>query len=191
MQGDGYFDESVAATYDDHHGNADTEAIARTVDVLSELAGNGTALEFAIGTGRIALPLSERCAVKGIELSRAMVAQLRRKETRTPIEVAIGDMTSARVEGEFSLVYLVFNTIDNLVTQQAQIACFRNAAEHLERGGRFLVETHVPPLQKLPFGETLMAFDCRTATTVSIAWTLRRRPTAQTTFGSKTAPTSR
>ncbi|WP_426131904.1 class I SAM-dependent methyltransferase [Pararhizobium sp. PWRC1-1] len=118
-------------------------------------------MEFAIGTGTIALPLSERgCQVVGIELSKYMVAELRKKETGNPIKVVVGDMTLTRVIGECSLVFLVFYTIDNLITQEAQIACFRNAAEHLSPGGRFLIETQVPPIQKLPFGETMSAFAC-------------------------------
>lgn len=161
MSDDGYFPESVAKTYDTDHGGSDPALIQHTVEVLYQLAEGKPALEFAIGTGRIALPLSGRgCRVSGIELSRAMVAELRKKETGNPIEVAIGDMTSTRVEGEFSLVFLIFNTIDNLTTQEAQIACFRNAAEHLSPGGRFLIETQVPPIQRLPFGETLSAFAC-------------------------------
>lgn len=161
MNGDGYFPESVAKTYDMDHGGVDPALIEQTVDVLYNLAEGKPALEFAIGTGRIALPLSGRgCPVSGIELSQSMVAELRKKETGNPIEVAIGDMTTTRAKGEFSLVFLVFNTIDNLTTQEAQIACFRNAAEHLSPGGRFLIETQVPPIQKLPFGETLSAFAC-------------------------------
>lgn len=161
MNDDGYFPESVARTYDADHGGSDPALIRQTVEVLYELAEGKPALEFAIGTGRIALPLSERgCPVVGIELSKSMVAELRRKETGNPIQVAIGDMTMTRVSGEYSLVFLLFNTIDNLITQEAQIACFRNAAEHLSPGGRFLIETQVPPVQRLPFGETMSAFAC-------------------------------
>jgi hypothetical protein len=161
MHDDGHFSETVASTYDADHGGTDTTLIGQTVDVLYGLAEGKTALEFAIGTGRIALPLSERgCVVAGIELSQSMVAKLREKETGQPLEIAIGDMTVTRVTGEFSLVFLVFNTIDNLTTQKAQIACFQNAAAHLSDGGRFLVETQVPPIQKLPFGERLSAFAC-------------------------------
>jgi SAM-dependent methyltransferase len=161
MSDDGYFPESVAKTYDTDHGGIDPALIQQTVEVLYDLTEGKPALEFAIGTGRIALPLSGRgCPVSGIELSQSMVAELRKKETGNPIEVAIGDMTATRVKGEFSLVFLVFNTIENLTTQEAQIACFRNAAEHLSPGGRFLIETQVPPIQKLPFGETMFAFAC-------------------------------
>ncbi|MEX0370080.1 MAG: class I SAM-dependent methyltransferase [Tateyamaria sp.] len=159
MGDDGYFDEDVAKRYDEDHGGTDPWLIEKTVDCLFDLSGGGNTLEFAIGTGRIALPLVERGAsVKGIELSTAMVKKLREKESGTPIDVAIGDMTSTQVPGAFSLVFLVFNTIDNLTTQQAQIACFRNAERHLGPKGRFLVETIVPPIQKIPFGEKKLAF---------------------------------
>ena len=164
MHDDGYFDETVAATYDTDSAMSDPRVIDPAVDVLAELAGNGRALEFAIGTGRVALPLGRRgVQVHGIELSAAMVARLRDKEGGAEIDVTIGDMATARVAGQFSLVYLVFNTINNLTTQEAQVACFRNAASHLEPGGWFLVEVGVPPLQRLPIGETTLAFD-RTAT---------------------------
>ncbi len=159
MQDDGFFDDEVAETYDEDHGGEKASLIGKTVDCLIDLACNGGVLEFAVGTGRIAIPLAERgVRVKGIELSSAMVRKLREKETGTPMEVAIGDMTSTRISAEFSLVFLVFNTIDNLTTQQAQVACFQNAARHLASGGRFLVETLVPPIQKIPFGETRRAF---------------------------------
>lgn len=161
MDEDGYFGDAIAKTYDRDHGGNDPALIERTVDRLKELAGTGSILEFAVGTGRIALPLSaDGRDIKGIELSRAMVAELRKKETGTPINVVIGDMMSAHMPGTFSLVYLVFNTIDNLVTQEAQTACFKNAARHLISGGRFLVETRIPPIQQLPFGETKLAFAC-------------------------------
>ncbi|WP_028794859.1 class I SAM-dependent methyltransferase [Thalassobaculum salexigens] len=159
MSRDGYFDERIAETYDQNHGGNDPALIRQTVDCLIDLSDGGEILEFAVGTGRIAIPLAERSAlVKGIELSSAMVEKLRAKETSAPIEVVIGDMTSVRVAGNFSLVFLVFNTIDNLTTQQAQVACFKNAALHLASGGRFLVETQVPPIQKMAFGETMLAF---------------------------------
>lgn len=159
MSRDGYFGNEVAQTYDQDHGGTDASLIEKTVDCLVELSGEGAILEFAIGTGRVALPLASRGAsVKGIELSSAMVQKLREKEAGKPLEVQIGDMTSTRVSGEFSLVFLVFNTIDNLTTQEAQISCFENAARHLDTNGRFLVETQIPPIQKIPFGETRLAF---------------------------------
>ena len=161
MSDDGYFDEAVAARYDSDHGGTDPKLIELTADTLRDLAGGGAALEFAIGTGRIALPLTERgVPVKGIELSKAMVARLREKDGGADIEVAIGDMTTTQVDGRFSLVFLVFNTIDNLTTQAMQVACFRNAAAHLEPGGRFVIETGVPPIQRMPYGETKRAFAC-------------------------------
>ena len=159
MATDNHFDTDIARTYDADHAEKAAGDIARTVDVLLALADGGAALEFAIGTGRIALPLAARgCPVSGIELSAAMVNELRKKETGAPMTIAIGDMTTEHVPGRFSLVYLVFNTIDNLVTQDLQVACFANAARHLAPGGRFVIETLVPPIQKLPFGERLRAF---------------------------------
>lgn len=160
MHNDGHFDESVAATYDDDEARSDSKVVAPVADLLAELAGNGRVLEFAIGTGRVALPLAQRAVrVEGIELSRPMVERLRAKEGGTQIPVTIGDMSTTRVAGDFSLVYLVFNTIHNLTSQEAQVACFQNAAAHLEPGGFFLIEVGVPPLQRLSKGETLLAFD--------------------------------
>jgi len=159
MTEDGIFDAKVAQTYDRDHGGQDPDEIARIVSCLAALAAGGPVLEFAIGTGRIALPLRARdVPVQGIELSRAMVAELRKKERGDPIPVAIGDMTTTGIDAEFALVYLVFNTIDNLTEQRDQVACFCNAAAHLRPGGHFLIETQVPPVQKLPFGETRIAF---------------------------------
>ena len=159
MQDDGYFDGFVARTYDRDHGQTDPAGLIDTVALLKELAAGGPALEFAIGTGRVALPLAaEGVTVKGIELSSAMVRAMRAKPGGSAIETVIGDMTEARVTGAFSLVYLVFNTIDNLTTQGAQVTCFRNAARHLRPGGRFLIETQVPPIQRMAPGETQRAF---------------------------------
>jgi SAM-dependent methyltransferase len=154
---DGWFDERVAARYDDSQGEEfDPAVIAQTVDVLAELAGDGRALELAIGTGRIAMPLAQRGVdVHGIDMSRAMVARIR----DATIGVTIGDIATTRVDGTFSLVYLVFNTINNLTTQDAQVACFRNAAAHLEPGGCFVIEVGVPNLQRLPPGQTIVPFD--------------------------------
>ena len=126
---------------------------------LAGLAGAGPALEFGIGTGRIALPLSQRgVRVHGIDLSEAMVAKLREKPGADAIEVTIGDFASTRVGGTFQLVYLVFNTIENLTTQDDQVACFRNAAAHLEPGGCFVIEVMVPDLRRLPPGEIIRPF---------------------------------
>jgi SAM-dependent methyltransferase len=130
------------------------------VDRLAELAGDGRALELAIGTGRVALPLRARgVRVSGIELSAHMVERLRAKPGATEIPVTVGDMTSARAEGTFRLVYLVFNTIMNVTTQAEQLAVFANAAAHLERGGCFVVEVVVPQLRRLPPGELGRVFE--------------------------------
>jgi SAM-dependent methyltransferase len=157
---DGYFGESVAATYDDDSAEMfDPGVLEPAVDFLAELAGNGGALEFAIGTGRIAVPLASRgVPVHGIDMSNAMVARLREKQGAQTIDVTIGDFATERVDGSFSLVYLVFNTIGNLTTQEAQVACFRNAAAHLEPGGCFVIEVGVPEVRRLPPGETGHAF---------------------------------
>jgi SAM-dependent methyltransferase len=130
------------------------EVLGPTVDRLAELAGDGRALEFAIGTGRVAVPLAEHgIPVTGVELSRPMIEQLRTKVDEATIEVVVGDMATTRVPGEYSLVYLVFNTISNLLTQAEQVACFRNAARHLTPGGRFVIELWVPELRRLPPGQ--------------------------------------
>jgi SAM-dependent methyltransferase len=157
---DDYFDEPVAATYDaDSAEMFDPGVLGPAVDFLAELAGSGRALEFGIGTGRIAVPLAERgVLVHGIDLSNAMVERLREKAGAQDMEVAIGDFATTTVEGAFALVYLVFNTIGNLTTQEAQVACFRNAAAHLEPGGCFVIEVGVPELRRLPPGETGHAF---------------------------------
>jgi SAM-dependent methyltransferase len=127
------------------------------VERLAELAAGGRALEFAIGTGRIALPLAQRgVRVVGIDNSEAMLARLREKPGAEEIEAMVGDMAATRVDGEFSLVYLVFNTIFNLTTQDGQVACFENAAAHLRPGGRFVIEARVPELQRLPLGQTVL-----------------------------------
>jgi SAM-dependent methyltransferase len=157
---DDFFGESVAATYDEQVagslGTADADAAAA---LLAELAGNGRALELGIGTGRIALPLAAHgVEVHGIDLSRAMVARLRAKPGGEAIGVTIGDFAATRVDGTFTLAYLVFNTIMNLTTQEAQVACFRNVAAHLAPGGLFLIEVHVPELRRLPPGQNVVPF---------------------------------
>ena len=156
-----YFGEEVAARYDERHaGLATAELVDPIVDVIVELAGDGMALEFGIGTGRVALPLTARgVSVSGIDLSEAMVARLRAKAGGDTISVTIGDFATAKVEGAFSLVYLVANTIMNLTTQDEQVACFENASEHLQPGGRFLIEVIVPGWQRLPPGERFQPFD--------------------------------
>jgi SAM-dependent methyltransferase len=155
-----YFDEPVAAHYDDDEtGMFAPESVNPAVDLLAELAGDGAALELGIGTGRIALPLSQRgVRVHGIDLSAAMVARLRAKPGADAVGATIGDFASARVDGTFRLAYLVFNTIMNLTTQDAQVNCFRNAAAHLEPGGCFVIEVMVPDLQRLLPGETVRPF---------------------------------
>jgi SAM-dependent methyltransferase len=158
---DGYFGEPVAAMYDETSDKMfDPAVVDPTVDFLAELAGDGRALELGIGTGRIALPLAARgVEVHGIELSRAMAARLRAKPGGEGIRVTIGDVATAKVDGTFRLAYLVFNTITNLTTQAAQVACFCNVAAHLEPGGRFVIEVGVPDLQRLPPGERFVVFD--------------------------------
>jgi SAM-dependent methyltransferase len=154
-----YFGEEVAARYDGGPMFSD-EVLGPTVELLAALAGDGAALEFAIGTGRVALPLAARgVPVYGIDLSEAMVAKLREKPNADQIGTTIGDFASTRVDGTFSLVYLVFNTIGNLTSQDDQVACFENAARHLEPGGCFVIEVGVPQLQRLPPGETFRPFD--------------------------------
>jgi len=157
---DGYFGERVAARYDEESASMSVpEVVDPTVDLLAELAGDGRALELAVGTGRIALPLAARgVPVAGIDLSRAMLARLREKPGAEAVEVTVGDMTTTRVEGTFSVVYLLFNTIMNLTTQDAQVACFRNAAAHLAPGGHFVIDVMVPDLRKLPAGQNLVPF---------------------------------
>jgi SAM-dependent methyltransferase len=158
---DGFFDQRVAARYDESAAEwFDPSVVDPVVDFLVGLAGSGTALELGVGTGRIARPLAERgVAVHGIELSNAMVAQMRAKPRGDEVAVTIGDFSTATVGGTFSVAYLVANTIMNLTTQAAQVACFRNAAAHLEPGGCFVIEVGVPDLQRLPPGETVRAFE--------------------------------
>jgi len=157
---DGYFDERVAARYDESSAEMFAPAVVEpAVDFLADLAVNGRALELGIGTGRIAVPLARRgVPVHGIDLSTSMVERLREKPGAEDIGVTIGDFATTRVEGSFSVAYLVFNTIMNLTTQDAQVACFRNVAAHLESGGCFVIEVGVPGLRRLPPGETIHAF---------------------------------
>ncbi|MFB7655173.1 MULTISPECIES: class I SAM-dependent DNA methyltransferase [unclassified Streptomyces] len=140
--------------------NSSAAVLGPTLDFLAGLAGDGRALEFAIGTGRVGVPLRERgVPVTGIELSEHMAAVLRRKTDEDTLPVTIGDMAKTVVPGEFALVYLVYNTITNLLTQDEQVECFRNAARHLRPGGRFVIELGVPPLRRLPPGQVAVPFD--------------------------------
>jgi SAM-dependent methyltransferase len=155
-----YFGERVAARYDEDADMFEPEVVDPVVDFLAGLAGGGGALELGIGTGRIALPLAQRgVRVHGIDLSAAMVARLRAKPGAEDIDVTLGDFATTRVEGTFSVAYLVFNTIMNLTTQDEQVACFQNAAAHLEPGGCFVIEVVVPELQRLSPGQTFVPFD--------------------------------
>jgi SAM-dependent methyltransferase len=141
-------------------GMSSAAVLGPTVDFLAELAGDGAALELAIGTGRVGVPLRERgVPVVGIELSPHMAAVLRRKVDEDTLPVTVGDMATTVVPGEFTLVYLVYNTISNLLTQDEQVECFRNAARHLAPGGRFVIELGVPPLRLLPPGQVAVPFD--------------------------------
>jgi SAM-dependent methyltransferase len=155
-----HFGEAVAASYDDDSAEMfEASVVEPTVEFLAELAGDGAALELGIGTGRIALPLARRgTPVHGIDLSAAMVARLRAKPGGEQIDVTIGDFATTTVPGRFALAYLVFNTIQNLTSQDEQVACFQNVAAHLEPGGCFVIEVGVPQLQRLPPGETVRAF---------------------------------
>jgi SAM-dependent methyltransferase len=157
---DGYFGEPVAAGYDDEVADRFRPAVLdATVDFLARLAGPGRALELGIGTGRIALPLARRgVPVHGIDLSRAMVARLHAKPGGDRIGVTAGDFATAQAGGTFSLAYLVFNTVMNLTTQDAQVACFRNVAAQLEPGGCFVIEVMVPGLRRLPPGQDAVPF---------------------------------
>ncbi|MDT0320940.1 class I SAM-dependent methyltransferase [Streptomyces millisiae] len=155
MRQDEIWDAEAARNYDTPGaGMFAPEVLEPTVDRLAELAAGGRALEFAVGTGRVAVPLARRgVPVSGIELSRPMLDRLREKVDEATIPVVVGDMATATVPGPFQLVYLVFNTISNLLTQAEQVACFRNAARHLAPGGRFVIELWVPELRKLPPGQ--------------------------------------
>lgn len=155
-----YFDERIARRYEVYWPELfEPAAIDPVVDFLAELASGGAVLELGVGTGRIALPLS-RCGIRvhGIELSPAMIARLRTAPGADAVDVTIGDFTTASVDGTFTLVYLVRNTITNLTTQDEQVDCFRNVAAHLEPGGRFVIEVYVPELRRLPPGETIHIF---------------------------------
>ena len=159
-QPDAHLSPVVAAAYDGLRSSHAGEAIRSAVAMLAELAGDGMAVEFAVGTGRIALPLSDSgTTVLGIDFSKAMLAELGKKPGADAVSVTLGDMTTTQVCSDASLVYLVYNTITNLRSQEMQVECFRNAASHLAPGGRFVIENGVPRLQQLPAGETIVPFD--------------------------------
>jgi trans-aconitate methyltransferase len=155
-----HFGERVAARFDQRYAHMDSAVVVDPiVDLVAELAGDGAALELGVGTGRIALPLAQRdVRVHGIDLSEAMVARLREKPGADLVEVTVGDFATTKVEGTFSVAYLVANTIMNLTTQDEQVACFCNVAEHLEPGGCFVIEVLVPGLQRLPPGDRFQPF---------------------------------
>jgi len=155
-----YFGDRIAERYDETAADMfDPSVVEPVVDLLADLAFDGTALELGIGTGRIALSLMQRgIGVRGIDLSEAMVARLRAKPGAEKISVTIGDFATTTVTGQFSVAYLVFNTIMNLTTQDEQVACFQNVAKHLKPGGCFVIEVGIPDLQRLPPGETVRAF---------------------------------
>lgn len=190
------WDEETARRYDtDSAEMFAPEVLDPAVDLLVELAGSGAALEFAIGTGRIAVPLLARgVPVSGIELSSPMVTQLRRRAGEEAVPVVLGDMATTRAPGEFSIVYLAWNSISNLRTQAEQVACFRNAARHLSPGGRFVIELWVPPIRRLPPGQAAVpmvlddehlvfdAYDLVTQQCTSHHY--RRNPDGTTRYGS-------
>ncbi|MFF6781276.1 methyltransferase domain-containing protein [Streptomyces sp. NPDC012510] len=163
---DGHFGEAVAAYYDETSAEMfRPEAVEPAVELIARLAGERgepRALEFGVGTGRIALPLARRgVRVHGIDMSRAMVERMRAKPGGEDIEVTIGDFATTRVDGPgpgFTVAYLVYNTINNLTTQDAQVDCFRNAAAHLVPGGCFVIEVGVPDLRRLPPGQNTVPF---------------------------------
>jgi SAM-dependent methyltransferase len=170
-----WFAGRVADRYDEETADMPVEPV---LDFLEPLARDG-ALELAIGTGRIALPLAQRgVRVAGIDLSEDMVAQLRKKPGGDEIPVAIGDYATTRVEGRFSLAYIVFNSINNNTTQEGQAATFENAAAHLETGGCFVVEVGIPntqPLTVFDLSDTHVGvdeFDADTQSSVSHHFTL-------------------
>ena len=154
------WDAEMAQAYDTPgEGMFAPEKVGPAVARLTELAEGGAALEFAVGTGRIAVPLAAGgVPVTGIELSEPMIDRLRTKADEAAIPVAVGDMATTRVPGDYSLVYLVYNTISNLLSQPEQVECFRNAARHLNPGGRFVVELGVPSLRRLPPGQDGLVF---------------------------------
>ena len=160
LQSPDTWNAKAASSYDtDEAGMFAPAVLNPMVDMLEQLAAGGRVLEFAVGTGRVAIPLAERgLQVSGIDFSAAMIDELYKKTTPEVIKSVVGDMSQTRLPGQFSLVYLVFNTISNLLTQEAQVDCFRNAAAHLQPGGRFVIELGVPDLRLLPPGQKAVVF---------------------------------
>ena len=160
MRQEDIWNTETAQSYDaDDRGMFAPAVLGPLVDRLAALAGSGPALEFAVGTGRVAIPLAERgVPVTGIELSQPMINRLREKASEAAVPVLAGDMATTRAPGEFTLVYLVYNTIGNLLTQSEQVECFRNAARHLAPGGRFVIELGVPELRSMPPGSDAVVF---------------------------------
>jgi len=158
MTSSDYWDAETAARYDESSRFMfEPDVLDPAVDFLAELAGEGPALELAIGTGRVAIPLTDRgVPVTGIELSQPMVDELHKK--RADIPVVVGDMATSTAPGEFALVYVVWNSIANLRTQDEQVACFRNAARHLVPGGCFVVELWIPGIRRFPPGQAAVPF---------------------------------
>jgi SAM-dependent methyltransferase len=155
------WDEEAAARYDERAaGMFAPEVLDPAVDFLARLAGSGSVLEFAVGTGRVAIPLVARgIRVTGVDLSRPMLAELRRKIPEHLLPVVVGDMATTRLEGLFSLVYVVWNSIGNVRTQAEQVEVFRNAARHLAPAGRFVIELWIPGIRRLPPGQTAVPFE--------------------------------
>lgn len=155
------FNEEIAAHYDETTAHMyRPEVLQPAVDFLAALAGDGRALEFGVGTGRVALPLSKRgVPTHGIDISEPMLAELRKKDAAGEVGITVGDFATTRVAGTFRLVYLLFNTITNLTSQDEQVECFQNAAAHLEPGGHFVIEVLVPDLRRIPPGQRVRAFD--------------------------------
>jgi SAM-dependent methyltransferase len=146
------YGDRIASVYDAlYEAYLDTDA---AVDALARLAGSGPVLELAIGTGRLAVPLAQRgIDIRGIDASQEMVARMRAKPGGADIPVEMGDFAAVDVEGSFSLIFVAFNTIFALLTQEDQVRCFRNAAARLAEGGRFVVEAFVPDLARFDRGQ--------------------------------------
>lgn len=186
------WNRASADRYDTEEAERSSAAFLRpTLDFLAELAGGGRALEFAIGTGRVGVPLRQRgVPVAGIELSEHMAAALRRKIDEDALPVTLGDMATTVVPGEFTLVYLVYNTISNLLTQAEQVECFRNAARHLAPGGRFVIELGVPPLRFLPPGRSPCRSTSPKGISVSTPSTWSNRSSSRTTSPARPTTTA-